>query len=95
MKDVKTKQKFLELRAQGKSLRAIEKEIGTGRQTLATWEHECKGELKNMQAIEFEALREEYSLTTRARLELLGGQLRRMREELEKRDLSDIPTQAS
>ena len=73
MKETKTKLKFLELRAKGKSFRTIEKEIGTGRRTLARWESECEHELKNMQAIELEALREEYLLTKQARLELLGG----------------------
>ena len=38
MKEAKTRQNFLELRAQGKSLRAIEIEIGTNRGTLAKLE---------------------------------------------------------
>jgi hypothetical protein len=90
--DIANKQKFLELRAQGKSLRAIEIEIGKNRGTLAKWESECKEELENLQAIELEALREEYRLTAQARTERFGRQLRRITEELENRDLSDIPT---
>jgi len=92
MKEAKTRQKFLELRAQGKSLRAIEIEIGTNRGTLAKWESECKEELENLRAMELEAMREEYSLTTQARIERFGRQLQRVTEELENRDLSDIPT---
>lgn len=92
MKDANTKEKFLELRAQGKSLRTIEQEIGTGRRTLAKWQSECKEELENLQAIEFEVMREEYSLTVQARIERFGRQLQRVTEELENRDLSDIPT---
>jgi hypothetical protein len=92
MKDIETKQKFLEQRAQGKSLRTIEKEIGIRRRTLAQWESEYKEELENFTAIELDAQREEYRLTTQARIERFGGQLRRVMEELEKRDLSDIPT---
>ena len=92
MKNIETKQKFLEQRAQGKSLRTIEKEIGIRRRTLAQWESEYKEELENFTAIELDAQREEYRLTTQARIERFGGQLRRVMEELEKRDLSDIST---
>jgi hypothetical protein len=92
MKEAKTRQKFLELRAQGKSLRAIEIEIGTNRGTLAKWESECKEELENLKAMELEVMREEYSLTMQARIERFGRQLQRVTEELENRDLSDIPT---
>ena len=42
--------------------------------------------------MELEAMREEYSLTTQARIERFGRQLQRVTEELENRDLSDIPT---
>ncbi|MGZ4864917.1 MAG: hypothetical protein ACXVIG_05975 [Halobacteriota archaeon] len=86
------KQQFLELRAQERSLRSIEKEIGVNRRTLAKWESEHKEELENLKAIELEAMREEYLLTSRGRVELIGGQLKRLIEEMDRRDLSDIPT---
>jgi hypothetical protein len=35
---------------------------------------------------------EKYLLTNQAQLELFGTQFTRLKEELEKRDLSDIPT---
>jgi len=86
------KQRFLELRAQERSLRSIEKEIGVNRRTLAKWESEHKEELENLKAIELDAMRDEYLMTSCGRVELLGGQLKRLAEELERRDLSDIPT---
>jgi hypothetical protein len=92
MKAAQTIQKFLELRAQGNSFRAIESEIGTNRGTLAKWEQEYREELANLKAIERDAMREKYLLTNQAQLELLGTQFTRLKEELEKRDLSDIPT---
>ena len=92
MKGEQTRQKFLELRAQGKSLRAIEIEIGTSRGTLAKWEQEYREELTNLKAIERDAMREKYLLTNQAQLDLLGTQFTRLKEELEKRDLSDVPT---
>ena len=69
MKDLKTKQKVLELRAQGKSFRAIEEEIGISRRTQATWEKEDKEELENLKAVELEAVRERYRLTVKDMVE--------------------------
>jgi len=92
MKGAQQIQKFLVLRAQGKSLRTIEKEIGTNRGTLAKWEREHLEELKNLKAVERDTMREKYLLTNHAQLELLGTQFMRLKKELEKRDLSDIPT---
>jgi hypothetical protein len=92
MKDLETKERFLELRAQEKSLRTIEKEIGTGRRTLAEWENEFKEELENRKAIELEALREKYWLTRQARTKSYGEEYKRAIEELKKRDLSTIAT---
>jgi transcriptional regulator with XRE-family HTH domain len=92
MKGAQTIQKFLVLRAQGKSFRTIEQEIGTSRGTLAKWEQDYSEELKNLKAIERDAMREKFLLTNQAQLELLGTQFTRLKEELERRDLSDIPT---
>ena len=92
MKGAQQIQKFLVLRAQGKSFRTIEKEIGTNRGTLAKWEREHLEELKNLKAVERDTMREKYLLTNHAQLELLGTQFTRLKEELERRDLSDIPT---
>ncbi|MGZ4852165.1 MAG: hypothetical protein ACXV3D_03120 [Halobacteriota archaeon] len=86
------KQKFLELRAQERSLRNIEKEIGADRRTLAKWGSEHKEEIENLKATELEAMREDYKMTSRGRVELIGGQLNRLTDEIERRDLSDIPT---
>jgi hypothetical protein len=92
MKDRKTVDRFLELRAQEKSLRTIEREIGIDRRTLTRWDGKFKEELEKRQAIELEALRENYWLTTKARVERFGDQLQRVTEELENRDLSTVPT---
>jgi hypothetical protein len=92
MKGAQTIQKFLVLRAQEKSFRTIEKEIGTNRGTLAKWEREHLEELENLKAVERDAMREKYLLTKHAQLELLGTQFTRLKKELEERDLSDIPT---
>ncbi len=92
MTDLETVETFLELRAQDKSLRTIERAIGIDRRTLARWDREFKEELENRKAIELEALHEQYWVTRQARIKIYDAQYRRVTEELEKRDLSEIKT---
>lgn len=68
MTKTEARQRFLELRAQEKSLRTIEKKIGVSRHTLAKWEAECKEEIENLRAIYVDRLREEFRLTMQARI---------------------------
>jgi len=92
MKDSDKQERFLELRAQGKSLRTIETETGINRRTLSKWESESKEELDNLKAIELDALREKYWLTRQARIRIYGDQYQRVIDELKERDLSGVPT---
>jgi transposase len=86
------KRKFLELRAKGNSYDKIARELQVSKQTLINWSKELATDLANLKAIEMEALREEYLMTAQARIELFGKQLKAIMEELEKRDLSEVPT---
>ncbi len=90
MRKVEDKERFRELRAQGDSLRTIEKKTGISRNTLTKWEREYKEEIENLRAIYVDGLREKYRLTIQARLEGFGLLLKRVMEELAQRDLSDV-----
>lgn len=92
MKDFKQRLRFIELRAQGKSLQTIAEEIGVTRQTLADWGRVHEEEIRNRKAMELDALQEAYWMMEQGRIELLGESLRRIKEERERRDLSDVPT---
>ena len=92
MKDQETKERFMVLRAKGKSFSSIAQELNVSKQTLINWSRDLKGEIENLESIEVEALREKYSLTTQKRLEFLGESLNKIKSELESRDLSQIPT---
>jgi transposase len=92
MKEMETKHRFLELRAQGKSLRTVADELSVGRQTLVRWEREYKEQIENLKAMELEALLERHRLTVQAQIERYGVELKRVTEELQKRDLADVPT---
>lgn len=92
MKDNETRQKFVEMRGKGMSFRKISKELNIAKSTLMAWSKEHLTEIENLKAIELESLQEQFYMTKKARIELLGGQLERIKLELEQRDYSDIPT---
>ncbi|MGZ4931803.1 MAG: hypothetical protein ACXV5P_05870 [Halobacteriota archaeon] len=92
MKDYKTKQQFITLRAQGKSYNTISLELGVSKPTLIKWGREAREEVENLTAIELDALKERYRLTRNAQVKRYGQQLERALQELETRDFSDVPT---
>ncbi len=92
MKELKQRKRFIKLRAQGMSLAKIAKKIGVSRQTLANWEKTHEEEIWRIHSMELDALEEEYWMKKHGRIELIGTMLRRVKEELERRDLSDVPT---
>ena len=92
MEAIETKEKFIELRAKGWSFDKIAKEIGKAKQTLIDWSKELQDEIANRKALELEALYETYYLQRESRLQTLGAMLTKIKEEVENRDLSDVPT---
>jgi transposase len=92
LKDTKTKHQFVELRAQGKSLRAVADELGIALQTAVRWERELKEQIENLKAMELDALLEQHRLTLQAQIERYGVELARVDEEIQKRDLAKVST---
>ena len=92
MKLLETKEKFLELRAKGWSFDKIAKEIGMAKQTLIDWSKELQDEIANRKALELEALYEKHYLLKENRIETFGVLLRKLKDEVMSRDLSDVPT---
>jgi hypothetical protein len=83
---------FIEMRAKGLSIRATAKELRLSPQTLLNWQVELEEEIARLKAVELESLYEQYHLLKEHRLQLLGGQLQNIKDELSKRDLSEVPT---
>ena len=92
MTDTKTKQRFIELRAEGLSFDKIAKELKKSKPTLIDWSRELKEEVANLKALELETLYEKYYLQKEARLKTFGDMLNKIKAEIETRDLSDVPT---
>lgn len=90
MKDTDTKQRFVELRAEGWSFARIAAELGVSKPTLIAWSKELRADLANLRAVRLEALRESYGLTVQTRLEQLGETLKTLRAELSRRNLEAL-----
>lgn len=92
METTELKERFIELRAKGWSFDKIAKETGKAKQTLIDWSKELQDEIANRKALELEALYEGYYLMRENRLQTFGAMLTKIKEEVERRDLSDVPT---
>ena len=92
METTELKERFIELRAKGWSFDKIAKETGKAKQTLIDWSKELQDEIGNRKALELEALYESYYLMRENRLQTFGAMLTKIKEEVERRDLSDVPT---
>lgn len=86
------KRHFVELRAKGYSLARCAEQLHVSKSTLATWQQDLEAQIASLKAIELEALQEEFFVAKEGRLRLLGEQVKALREELETRTLSDVPT---
>jgi hypothetical protein len=92
MELLETKERFIELRAKGWSFDKIAKETGKAKQTLIDWSKELQNEIANRKASELEALYETYYLMRENRLQTFGAMLTKIKEEVDRRNLSDVPT---
>ena len=92
METTELRERFIELRAKGWSFDKIAKETGKAKQTLIDWSKELQDEIANRKALELEALYESYYLMRENRLQTFGAMLTKIKEEVERRDLSDVPT---
>jgi transcriptional regulator len=92
MKPQTTKEKFIDLRAQGLSFDKIAKELQTSKQTLIDWSKELQNEIANRKALELETLYEKYYLLKEAKIKKYGAILSKITSELEERDFSNVPT---
>ena len=92
MKDQETVQKFIELRAQGLSYRAIAQQLNVALGTLVNWSREHQHLVNNLQAIAWEDFLARVLAPKRERVQSLVEQLRRLETELAGRDLAAVPT---
>lgn len=91
-KDPQVIEQFIALRAQGWSFARIAAELDVSKPTLILWSRQHQHRIRNLQALETEAAAEQCKLSRRHCLQSLADDERRLRDELARRDLKDIPT---
>lgn len=92
MSKVDQKTRFIELRALGTSYNKIADELSVSKQTLINWSKELKLELANLESLRLDELRQKYCRQKETRLQVFSDALEKIRDELKKRDLGDVPT---
>lgn len=90
MKPTEKKMEFIRLRADGKSLRSIEKELEVGRSTLSQWEKELSEDVNQLRQDNLTALYETYGAAREARIRRIGETLSRIDAALDKVNFEEI-----
>ena len=88
----KTRKKFIELRAQGWSLRHLARELYVSQRTLVDWNRECAAEIQAFRAVELEASREKFLPSREEELNRLARLHKDVEDELDNRRLRSVPT---
>jgi len=93
-KTLDERQQFIELRAMGYSFQKLSDELGISKPTLIEWSKnsDISRDIQNQRTLLVDDLQERYSITRRHRIALFGEFLEKAKGELNKRDMSDIPT---
>lgn len=88
----KTKLQVLGLRAEGLSFAKIAKETSLAKQTVVDIVKDNIDSISTLQGVAMEAFLDENRVNHKGRLEQLSVLHSRLREEIERRDLSEVPT---
>ena len=93
MTDRDTENRIIELRARGKSYSTIASELKIGKQTALDVCKKYKEQIATLQALELEQLYEEQRITSHERITAIASLMQRVREEIDRRDLTQVPTE--
>jgi hypothetical protein len=91
MNDQETINRFIFMRSQGWSFNRIQVELKVSKPTLIKWSRQYAIEINNLRATETEALAERVFGEKHKRWEALARQLQKLEEEIDRRDLEEIP----
>jgi hypothetical protein len=92
MKDQETVEKFIELRAQGRSFVRIASELSVAKSTLTEWSRKFRFEIHNRRALVLDDLQDRILGTVQSRVSGLAEKLSKVEDELRKRGLTEVST---
>jgi len=90
MKDLKTKERFIELRAEGLSFDSIAKELGVSKTTLLKWSRDLEDKINNENYFAYQRLIEQYKMTKIARIKLKMQEWQKVNDALEQKDFNEL-----
>lgn len=93
MKTLETKDKYIELRAEGLSQRACAKRLGIGAASVCRWDAELSERISEARKRRLEELYERYGMMKEARLRRLGEAISRLDKAAERIDYQAIPAE--
>ena len=85
--------KFIELRAQGRSLARIALDLDISKRTAVDWNRQFQTEIVSLRQFELEAIHEKFALTFERELSHLAKQRNAVEQELATRDFRRVPTE--
>lgn len=88
MKPQEAKERFVILRAEGRSYDYIARELHMSKSTCHAWEQEMSNAIAKLKAENLQSLYNAYGMTREARIKSLGGTLAKIDEALGAADLS-------
>ena len=92
MKNVEDKERFIELRAEGRSYADIAAVLKVSKPTLIAWSKELSLEVQNARNLRLDVLFEKYAVAKTKRVEVFGKRLDAILKELDTRDLKEVGT---
>lgn len=92
MKSTEQKERFIELRASGLSFDKIVKELGVSKPTLIKWQNELSEQISEATFYRYQTILEQFEYSREQRIQTLAKFRHKIKAELEKRDLSNVPT---
>ncbi len=90
---VELQNRFIMLKAKGFSYTKIANELHLSKGTLTSWNRELESEIAEFRGLQLEELYQEYFMYKESRIKKLGEVLKKIDGEIQKRDLTDIPTE--
>lgn len=90
MKKTEQKLEYIKLRAEGKSYRAIEAEIGIAKSTCSEWDKELRGEIDELKKEQLEEIYNSYGMAKEARIRRIGETLNKIDQALAEVDFKTI-----
>ena len=88
------KERFVELRIKGETFESIADELEVSKQTLINWskEYEISQTITTAKLIKYQSILKVQELNREAQIEYYSKLIKKCKEEMTKRDLSELPT---